>query len=153
MCVWVIPPRETGGPAYGNWSPAALARVAVTADFAPGINQPHVKYKSSAASHLTSAPSLVPFPNFHFTSFPNFRQSRPPRPPRPPCPLYTYPRPSSAASHIGLYFLALFPNFRQPARLDLLAPFYHLLYPALVSASLESNTNAYTTPLTYLADI
>jgi hypothetical protein len=89
MCVSVILHQETGGSASGNWLRAALTRVAAAIGFAPGIDEPHREYKSSAASHLTSGSStlcfptfeirllafglqrLAPCPNPHFTSFLN----------------------------------------------------------------------------------
>ena len=113
MYVSVIPHQETGGSASGNWLPAALARVAAAAGFAPGINKPHLDYKSNAASHLTSSSH----PSVSQLSFLNFG-----RPtsldlslPRPPPPFALPPFESRFAPRPILFPLAPFPDFRQPA--------------------------------------
>ena len=120
MCVSVIPHQETGGSASGNWLPAALARVAAAAGFAPGINKPHLEYKSNAASHLdccshTSVSQL---------SFLNFGRPclDPPFPSSSSSPLPF--QHSSAASHLDL---SSFPSHRfltfdNPPPSDLLGP-------------------------------
>jgi hypothetical protein len=131
MCVSVIPPQETGGSASGNWLRAALTRLAAAAGFAPGINEPHHEYKSSAASHLTSRSSTLRFPAFVSPHFPtldipptstclilaltfalsaSFQRRFPPRP------LLSPPR--------------FPPNFREPACLNLFASFHPPLPPS-----------------------
>ena len=157
MCVSVIPHQETGGSASGNWLRAALARVVAAAGFAPGINMPHLEYKSNAASHLTAA-LIPPFP----TLVSQLWTARLPQPPPPSASTSSSLCPSPFQRRFAprpiLFSLAPFPDFRQPACFRpprSLTPF--ALCPCgptlVVSASIESDANDCTASPTCLAGV